>query len=102
MPVGAQVADGPVELSGLDPSQNSAWSYRASINLTVFDGLLTKSNIRRAEANLLSSRRELESTRRDVLFGVRQAYLDLEIARQSIEVDLTAARLESHIHSLPS
>jgi outer membrane protein TolC len=80
-----------VELKDFD-DEHIQWSYGAQVNLTIFDGLLTKSRIRRAEADLLAARRTVESTRRDVLLAVRQAYLDLEIARQSIEVAEEAVR----------
>jgi TolC family type I secretion outer membrane protein len=80
------------EIDRLEPGINSAWSYVLSMNFRVFDGLLTKSNIRRAEANLLESRRAVESMRRDVVLGVRQAHLDLEIAKESITVAEEAVR----------
>jgi outer membrane protein len=80
------------EIDRLEPGINSAWSYALSMNFTIFDGFLTKSNIRRAEANLVESRRAVESTRRDVVFGVREAHLDLEIARESITVAEEAVR----------
>ncbi|MGH2570932.1 MAG: TolC family protein, partial [bacterium] len=80
------------EVDRLEPGINSAWSYVLSMNFTIFDGFLTKSNIRRAEANLVESRRAVESTRRDVVFGVREAHLDLEIAKESITVAQEAVR----------
>jgi outer membrane protein TolC len=72
--------------------ENSVWQYGLSLNFTVFDGLLTKSNIRRAEAQQLFSRRSVEVTRRQVLLAVRESYLDLEIARESIAVAEEAVR----------
>ena len=68
------------------------WTYGIRAQFTLFDGLLTKSNIRRAEAGLVSARRNAESVERDVLLGVRQAYLDLEISRESIAVAEEAVR----------
>jgi outer membrane protein len=62
------------------------------LNFTLFDGFFTKSNIRSAEASLLTARRSLETTELDVLFEVRRAYLDLEIARESITVAGDAVR----------
>jgi TolC family type I secretion outer membrane protein len=81
-------------------SRNSSWTYAMVLNWTVFDGLLTKSNIRRAEAGLVESRRAVESTRRDVLFGVREAHLDLEIAKESITVAEEAVRSSQEDHRL--
>ncbi len=74
------------------------WSYGASLNLTIFDGFLTKSNIRRAEASALEGRRALGAKRREVQRGVRQAWLDLEIARRSIEVAQSAVRSSEEDH----
>jgi len=68
------------------------WTYGVRAQFTLFDGLLTKSNIRRAEAGLVGARRNAESVERDVLLGVRQAYLDLEISRESITVAEEAVR----------
>lgn len=66
--------------------ENTQWSYGARMSYTLFDGLLTKSNIRRAESNLVTARRGAESKERDVLFGLRQAVLDEEVTAQSIVV----------------
>jgi TolC family type I secretion outer membrane protein len=68
------------------------WQAGLRLNFTVFDGFLTKSNIRSAEASLLTARRSVESTELDVLLGVRRAYLDLDIARESITVAEGAVR----------
>jgi TolC family type I secretion outer membrane protein len=80
------------EITKIDPGQNTNWTYVLAMNFTLFDGLLTKSNIRRAEANVIEAKRAAESARRDVLFGVRQAHLDLEIAKESIAVSQEAVR----------
>jgi outer membrane protein len=68
------------------------WTYGLRAQFTIFDGLLTKSSIRRAEAGLINAQRNVESVERDVLLGVRQAYLDLEISRESIAVANEAVR----------
>ncbi len=68
------------------------WTYGVRAQFTIFDGLLTKSSIRRAEAGLVNAQRSAESVERDVLLGVRQAYLDLEISRESIAVADEAVR----------
>ena len=62
------------------------WQYGISMNFTVFDGLLTKGSIRRAEAQSLKARRGAEAQERDIILAVRQSWLDLEIARRSIDV----------------
>jgi len=62
------------------------WTYGIAARWTLFDGLLTKSRIRRAQSGLSLDRRQLETTERDVLFLVSQAWYDLEVARRAIEV----------------
>ena len=66
--------------------ENTQYSYGARMSFTIFDGLLTKSNINRAQANLVTQRRFAESEQRDVLLGVQEAVLDSDLARQSVEV----------------
>lgn len=72
--------------------ENIDLSYGLSMSFTIFDGLLTKSRIRRAQSDLLTARRTSESAERDILFAVRQAWLDLEIARETISVSEEAVR----------
>ncbi len=62
------------------------WRYGASVNLTVFDGMLTKSNIRRAESNQVLADRFLELEQLAVDFVVAETYADLEVAREAISV----------------
>lgn len=79
------------ELEDFD-DEHIEWQYGLSMDFTIFDGFLTKGSIRRAEADLLKARRAAESEERDVILAVRQAWLDLEIARRSIEVGERAVR----------
>lgn len=79
------------ELKDFD-DEHFEWQYGISMDFTLFDGFLTKGNIRRAEADLYKARRGVESEERDVILAVRQAWLDLEIARRSIEVGERAVR----------
>jgi outer membrane protein TolC len=79
------------ELEDFD-DEHIEWRYGMSLDFTIFDGFLTKSSIRRSEADLLKARRAAESAERDVILAVRQAWLDLEIARRSIDVAEGAAR----------
>ncbi|MGQ0721688.1 MAG: TolC family protein, partial [Candidatus Eiseniibacteriota bacterium] len=67
-------------------------AYGLSLDFTLFDGFLTKSRIRRAQSDQLISERSVESTERDVIFAVRQAWLDLEIAREAIRVSEEAVQ----------
>ncbi len=72
--------------------ERTQWNYGARLSYTLFDGLLTKANIRRAESDLVTSRRTVENAERDVLLGVRQAALDVEISEQSIVVAQEAVK----------
>ena len=66
--------------------EKTNWVYGVSMNFTVFDGLRITSDIRKAQYAALTSERALENTERDVLFIVRQAYLDLQIVKEAIRV----------------
>ncbi len=72
--------------------ENTQWNYGARLSMNIFDGLLTKSNIRRAEASLVTSRSSAESAERDVILGVRRAVLEVEVAKESIAVTDEAVR----------
>jgi outer membrane protein TolC len=71
---------------------NTQWSYGARMSFTIFDGLLTKSNINRAQANLVTQQRFAESEQRNVLLGVQQAVLDANLASESITVAREAVK----------
>jgi outer membrane protein TolC len=73
------------ELKDFD-DQHVEYQYGVSLNFNIFDGFLTKSNIRRAQAAKLFGERNVEVTERKVLLDVQEAYLDLEIAKESIAV----------------
>jgi TolC family type I secretion outer membrane protein len=66
--------------------EHNEWRIGASVNLTLFDGFVTKANIRRAESNRVTAERALGDTERDVLFQVEQTYLDLDVAKEAIAV----------------
>ncbi|MFN8176492.1 MAG: TolC family protein [bacterium] len=74
------------QFDGLFDDVNGTSTVALSMDFTVFDGLLTKSQIHRAEADLLKAQRAAESAERDVVLAVRTAWLDLEIARRQIDV----------------
>jgi len=89
---GANYFDDDLVLRDLVRDEPITRSYGLSMNFQVFDGLVTKSRIRRAQSDLLTARRTTESAERDVRFAVRQAWLDLEIAREAISVSEEAVR----------
>jgi outer membrane protein TolC len=71
---------------------NTQWSYGARMSFTIFDGLLTKANINRAQASLVTQQRFAESEQRDVLLAVQQAVLDADLAQESITVAQEAVK----------
>jgi len=74
-------------------SENAEWSLQLSMSFNIFDGRLTKANIRRAEAGLAYAREDLEQSHADVLLGVKQAHLDLVEADEKIRAAGEAVRL---------
>lgn len=79
------------EFGGWD-DETTEWRYGLRLNWTLFDGFLTKANIRRAQSNVLRSTRAREDTERVVLFNVSQAWYDLEVARRAVEVAEVAVK----------
>jgi outer membrane protein TolC len=73
------------ELKDFD-DEHVEYQYGVNVSFNIFDGFLTKSNIRRAQAAKLFGERNVEVTERKVLLDVQEAYLDLEIAKESIGV----------------
>ncbi|MCK4546414.1 MAG: TolC family protein [Candidatus Eisenbacteria sp.] len=63
---------------------NDEWWIRLSMGFNIFDGRLTKSNIRRAEAGLQYAREDYKQALSDVLLGVKKAHLDLTEAQEKI------------------
>jgi outer membrane protein len=60
------------------------WWVRLTMSFTVFDGRLTKSGIRRAEAQRDYAGEDYRQVVSDVVLGVKQAHLDLAEARERI------------------
>jgi outer membrane protein TolC len=89
---GANYFDDDLVLRDLVRDEPITRSYGLSMSFQIFDGLVTKSRIRRAQSDLLTARRSAESAELDVRFAVRQAWLDLEIAREAILVSEEAVR----------
>ncbi len=82
------------DVFALDPPEdrNTTWNYGARLSYSLFDGLLTKANIRRAESSLVTTQSLLESAERDVLLGVQQATLEFDVTKESIAVAEEAVR----------
>lgn len=69
-----------------DWKDNDSWRVGLSLNVPLFDGFATKSNIRRARLNLTIAQEELKQAERDVALAVKQAYLKLTEAEERIEI----------------
>ncbi len=60
------------------------WGAGVTLNITLFDGLATPSNIQRAQVGRKAAIDNKEQVRRDVVLEVKAAYLGLEEAKKSI------------------
>ncbi len=63
---------------------NDEWWLSVSVSLNIFDGLVTKSNIRRSEAELDDANESYRQALNDVALGVRRSHLDMLEARERI------------------
>ncbi len=68
--------------------EGSRWGYTLFLSVPIFDGLVTKGQKIRAAGSQVAAAEALERTERTVLFEVRQALLDIEAARASLEVSV--------------
>ena len=87
---------------GQPTNENTFWQYGIFMNWNVFDGLLTKASVNRAQSSLTRTERELIDTERNVLFVVTQAWYDLEVARRAIDVAELTVRSSEEDHRLAS
>jgi len=78
---------GYYETIGTTPSQaHGAFSVVGTVNIPIWQGGKTESDIAQAEAVLAQRQAELDDTRSQIEAEVRQAYLDLEAAAGQVEV----------------
>ncbi len=69
-----------------DLKENGTWGYSVSLNVPIFDGLVTKGQRMQAAGNLQASVEALEQKSRDVELEVRQALLTMQAARASVDL----------------
>jgi len=69
-----------------DWKAHDSWRFGLSLNMPIFDGFATKSNIRQARLNLAMAQEEWEQAVRDVALVVKQAYLNVTEAEERIQV----------------
>lgn len=84
----------PVEI-GADPFfdqlyQNDGISYGLSLNIPIFNGFSTRSNVMRSKVNLERSKYQLEQAELDLESTVYQAFIDAEGALKSYDAALKA------------
>ncbi len=71
------------------PVQVTGWTFMAIASMEIFDGGRTRANITEAKSLRDQARANLEETSRTVEQDVRQTYLSLHTARQTIETART-------------
>ena len=69
------------------------WSFGASISFTIFENFQRKQNLSYAKANLNSIKENYRQTKNDVALQVKQAYIGVQQAQESI--GLTNDKLQS-------
>jgi outer membrane protein len=77
-------SDQPKDLE--DWKDHDSWRVGLSLNVPIFDGFATKSNIRQARLNETIAQEELKQAKRDVALAIKQAYLNVTEAEERIEV----------------
>jgi len=68
------------------PKDEASWGYRLAVEVPIFDGLITKGQRIRAAGSYQSSLAALEEKESEVRLEVREALLNIEAARKSLEV----------------
>lgn len=63
----------------------STWNVGLTTNWNVFDGNVTRSQIKQAEANLIKSKEQARQTQDGIQLEVRQAYLNMKEAEKRIQ-----------------
>jgi outer membrane protein TolC len=65
---------------------DNGWSVGANVNVPIFNGFLTKSQINEAKANLDIAKSDVEILRQNIYLQVQQAYINLIEAEKRIPV----------------
>ncbi len=63
-----------------------SYSFSVNLQMSLFDGLRTHSNVSRAKATHVSMEAELEQSKRQVILDVKKALLELEKTSENINV----------------
>jgi TolC family type I secretion outer membrane protein len=62
------------------------WNVTGTVNIPIFSGFLTKQQVAEARANLLKTKASGEVLRQNILLEVNQALLNLEAAKERLQV----------------
>ncbi|MGB8658425.1 MAG: TolC family protein [Candidatus Zixiibacteriota bacterium] len=86
---------GNVDLSEIKwiRQRDYTWNLGASFSFPIFEGFQRKQNLSSAKANLKYAKENLRQTKNDVTLQLKQAFLGVQQAKQSI--DLTKSKTES-------
>lgn len=71
-------------VGGQDFPLSNGWTVGAAVSFPIFNGFLTKKQVEEAKANLNVFKANEESLKQSILLDVRQSYLNLNDAEQSI------------------
>jgi len=82
------------------PAQTTGWTFSAIVSMEIFDGGRTRANIAEARSLRDEARTNLEDTSMAVEQDVRQAYLNLQTARQTIKTAKTRLAQAEEAHSV--
>ena len=72
--------------TGQDFPLNDRWTVGASVNVPIFSGFLTRSQVSEAKANLMSAQANEESVRQSIRSDIEQSYTNLIQAREGIDL----------------
>lgn len=76
------------EFSGIYGNFGQNWrlTFGLNISLSILNGTRTYANIQQSRANLMIAEENLENTKRSTTLAIKRAILDMEAARQVIEL----------------
>ena len=85
---------------GNAPFDDNGWNAKLSLSFPIYDGGLTRSRVKGAEADLVSTKAQLESASNDVMLEVRKAWHALSEAQESLKASLEAERQARETYGL--
>ncbi|MEW5925774.1 MAG: TolC family protein, partial [Candidatus Zixiibacteriota bacterium] len=67
-------------------SEDSRWTFSASLSIPIFDGFSRKSNVTRAKVSLNNAQAAYYYSRNNIALGIKEAYLEIQRAHQAMGV----------------